>query len=86
MSNYVDGTDVGGKLSKYLSNGIYISAGYRKLNYKFTTVSSSIDQNIFTADLSIPLFRNLSLSIDYEGVFENANTFSRFFIDLTTRF
>jgi hypothetical protein len=65
---------------------MYISVGYRKLKYQFTTVSSSIEQNIFAADLSVPLFRNLSLSIDYEGVFEKANTFSRFFIDLTTRF
>ena len=86
ISNYMDGTDFGGKLSKYLSNGMYISVGYRKLKYQFTTVSSSIEQNIFAADLSVPLFRNLSLSIDYEGVFEKANTFSRFFIDLTTRF
>ena len=86
MSNYLNGTDLGGKLSKYLSNGMYISAGYRKLKYQFTTVSSSINQNIFTADLSIPLIRNLNLLIDYEGVFENINTFSRFFIDLTTRF
>lgn len=86
MSSYVDGTDLGGKLSKYLSNGMYVSLGYRKLRYQFTTVSGSIEQNIFSADLSVPLFRNLSLSIDYEGVFEDTNTFSRFFIDLTKRF
>ena len=86
MSSYVDGTDFGGRLSKYLSNGMYISAGYRKVQYQFTAFSGSVKQDIFTADLSVPLFRKLSLSIDYEGVFENTSTFSRFFIDLTTRF
>jgi hypothetical protein len=86
MSNYLNGTDVGGKLSKYFSNGISISIGYRKLIYQFTIVSDKIDQNIFSSDLSFILFGNLSLSINYEGVFESSSTFSRAFIDLTTRF
>jgi hypothetical protein len=86
MSNYVNGTDAGGKLSKYFPSGMSIAIGYRKLIYHFTTVSEKIDQNIFSSDLSFILFGNLSLSINYEGVFESSNTFSRFFIDLTTRF
>ena len=86
MSNYVNGTDAGVKLSKYFSNGMRISIGYRKLIYQFTVVSDKIDQNIFSSDLSFLLFGSLSLSINYEGVFESSNTFSRLFIDLTTRF
>jgi hypothetical protein len=86
MSNYLNGTDAGGKLSKYFSNGMSISIGYRKLIYQFTTVSDKIDQNIFSSDLSFILFGSLSLSINYEGVFESSTTFSRAFIDLTTRF
>ena len=86
MSNYVNGTDAGGKLSKYFSNGMSISIGYRKLIYQFTTVSEKIDQNIFSSDLSFLLFGSLNLSINYEGVFESSITLSRVFIDLTTRF
>jgi len=86
ISNYVDGTDVGGKLSKYLSDGINFSFGYRRLTYQYTSVSNKTEQNIIAADISILLFKNLNLSIYYEGVFEKSNTFSRFFIDLTTRF
>ncbi|HKI77637.1 MAG TPA: hypothetical protein VKA26_03765 [Ignavibacteriaceae bacterium] len=86
ISSYVDGTDFGGKLNKYLYNNIDLSLGYRKLTYKFTSNNAKIEQDIFTTDLSILLIKNLSLSINYEGVFENSNTFSRFFIDLTTRF
>jgi hypothetical protein len=86
MSNYINGTDAGGKLSKYFSNGMGISVGYRKLIYQFTTVSDKIDQNILSSDLSFILFGSLNLSINYEGVFESSNTFSRLFIDLTTRF
>ena len=86
MSNYVNGTDAGVKLSKYFSNGMRISIGYRKLIYQFTVVSDKIDQNIFSSDLSFLLFGSLSLSINYEGVFESSNTFSRLFIDLTSRF
>lgn len=86
ISNYLEGTDYGGKLSKYLTSTVDMSIGYRKLTYQFASISDRIEQNIFTADMSFLLFRNLSLLIDYEGVFENSNTFSRFFIDLTTRF
>jgi hypothetical protein len=86
ISNYLNGTDAGGKLSKYFSNGMSISIGYRKLIYQFTTVPDKINQNIFSSDLSFILFGSLSLSINYEGVFESSNTFSRVFIDLTTRF
>lgn len=86
ISSYVDGTDVGGKLSKYLSDGINFSVGYRRLTYQYTSVSNQIEQNIIASDISILLFKNLNLSINYEGVFEKANTFSRFFIDLTARF
>jgi len=86
ISSYVDGTDVGGKLSKYLSDGINFSVGYRRLTYQYTSISNQIEQNIIASDISILLFKNLNLSINYEGVFEKANTYSRFFIDLTTRF
>ncbi len=86
ISSYVDGTDFGGRLSKYLSGNIDFSIGYRKVTYEFSSASDKVQQNIFTTDISYLIIKNLSLSISYEGVFETANTFSRFFIDLTTRF
>lgn len=85
-SSYAEGTDFGGRISRYFSNDINLALGYRRLSYSFTSVSNKITQNILSADMSVLIFRNLSLSVNYEGVFENSNSFSRFFIDLTTRF
>lgn len=85
-SSYVEGTDFGGRISRYFSNDINLAVGYRRLSYSFTSVSDKITQNILSADLSVLVFRNLSLSVNYEGVFEKSNSFNRFFIDLTTRF
>ncbi|HKJ81028.1 MAG TPA: hypothetical protein VJ954_03315 [Ignavibacteriaceae bacterium] len=86
MSSYVDGSDFGFKLNKYVTDNIDMSIGYRKLQYSYTSFGSKTIQDIVSADLSFLILRNLNFTINYEGVFEKSNTFSRFFIDLTTRF
>lgn len=86
MSSYVDGSDLGFKLSKYLNENLDLSLGYRNLEYSYTYFGNKTIQNIISADLSFLILRNINFTVNYEGVFEKSNTFSRFFIDLTTRF
>lgn len=87
ISNYVDG-DV---YAAYLTKTIYdlnsdLSIGFRKTKYKFPVSQNSFDENAILIDYNLNIFKQLNLSISYEGAFESRRTTSRFLIGFSTRF
>jgi len=87
ISNYVDG-DV---YSAYLTKTMYefnsdLSIGFRKTKYKFPVSQNSFDENALLIDYNLNIFKQLNISISYEGAFESKRTTSRFLLGLSTRF
>lgn len=87
ISNYVDGDVYSVYMSKSLTQfNSDISIGYRKTAYKFPLSQNSFDENALLIDYNLTIFRQINLSISYEGAFENRRTTSRFLVGITTRF
>ncbi len=87
MTNYLDGSIFGLRLSKDLFRGlVYSTIGYRKVNYSFATEIPDLNQNIFLLDLSFRIARKISFSISYEGTFEGITSYSNVYANFTTRF
>lgn len=87
ISNYVDG-DV---YATYVTKTIYefnsdLSIGFRKTKYKFPVSQNSFDENALLIDYNLNIFKQLNLSISYEGSFESKRTTSRLLIGISTRF
>ncbi|MBU1100940.1 MAG: hypothetical protein KKA84_11110 [Bacteroidetes bacterium] len=85
-SNYFQGQIIGGRISKDIfSNTISTAFGYRHLLYDYSN-NSRLKQNILSLDLTTTLSKILFLSANYEGTFQENNTYSRLFLNLTYRF
>jgi hypothetical protein len=86
ISNYTEGTTAGIRLSKNLfDNKVDLAVGYRRSEYEFGQ-ANKLFQKSLSVDLSGRIFRQLSLSLGYEGIFVDKNTSGRILVDLTTRF
>ena len=84
----------------YLSGGIYSlhfsrdiiprklfgGAGYRFVNYQYSYIESSLNQHVGDINITWKIVKKISLSLAYEGVFENANNYNRIYLRLSTRF
>jgi hypothetical protein len=87
ISNYVDGSIYGIRVSKYFSFIDYsLSFSYTKVQYDYLSSSTKLNQNNFAAEISGRIWKQLFLSCSYEGVFEEELNYSRIFIDLGLRF
>ena len=87
FTSFINSSITGVRLTKYLfNNNVDFSVGYRVSKYELTTFAFSSKQNIFSMDLSTRLNWTLSLSVSYEGTFDERNTFNRIFAGLTSRF
>jgi len=87
ISNYVDGSIYGIRLSKYLSFIDYsLSLSFTKVEYDYLASFAKLRQNNFSADISGRVWEQLFLSCSYEGVFEEGQNYSRVLIDLSLRF
>ncbi len=87
FTSYVNSSVTGVRLTKYLfNNNVDFSFGYRISKYELTTFAFSSNQNIFSIDISTRINRTISLSVSYEGIFDERSTFTRIFAGLTTRF
>lgn len=86
-SAYMNGIIIGGRLSKDLLNDkIQAGVGYRYVDYTLPENKISILQNIAEADISWQLYDKLSFSVSYEGTFEKADHYNRFYLQLRKRF
>ena len=87
LSNYVDGSIWGIRISKYLSFIDYsLSLSYTKVEYDYLSASTKLRQNNFAGDISGRIWEQLFLSCSYEGVFEDRLSYSRVLVDLSFRF
>ncbi len=86
-SSYVDGYIYSANLSKYLYElRSDFSVGFRNTSYTFPNSDYKLDEKAILINFSTSILKPFSFSISYEGVFESVRTYSRFLIDLTTRF
>lgn len=85
-SNYVEGLNYGLTYSRNITEDIYGSAGFRRIDYTFPVNNIKLSQNILSMDINYSINKMFNLGFNYEGVFEDTATYSRFFVDLTTRF
>ncbi len=86
-SSYTNGTISGIRLDKYLNSlDLNLSINYQRIKYDFESDIDPIVQDIASGEISIKLPFDLYFGLNYEGVFEKVNTYSRFYIDLTKRF
>lgn len=87
LTNYVESSVAGVRISKsFFNNMADFSAGYRRSEYELINSSIKTSQNIFSVDISTRISRILSLSLSYEGVFENERTSGRIFAGFAARF
>ncbi len=86
-SAYMNGIIIGGRLSKdLLQDKIQTGLGYRYVDYNLPENKLSILQNIAEADISWQLYDKLSFSVNYEGIFEQADHYNRFYLLVRKRF
>lgn len=87
-TGYVSGNYYSANLSKDLLEGfVNLGIGYKHVAYDFTQSSiAQLLQNIGSLDLSFRIYSTSFLSLTYEGTFEQKNTYTRLYINLSTRF
>lgn len=65
-----------------LSGGI----NYRMVDYQFVNSEMDLPQHIGDINLNWRVYKKLSLSVNYEGTFENERSYNRVFVNLSQRF
>lgn len=87
VTSYLDGNVYGIRYSRDLLSGIiYGTLSARRINYNFANGTPNLEQIIISTDISWRILKQLSLSINYEGIFEDVNNYSRFYLNITKRF
>ena len=87
ISSYIEGQIYSVRLSRdFLNNLINFAVGFRNISYTFSGSSEILNQREINSDISFYIIKNLFLSLNYEGTFENRNTFNRIYAGITTRF
>lgn len=86
-TNYLDGNVFGTRISKDLFDGlVYGTLGYKKVDYTFLNTDSEILQDIVQLDLSFRIVKNMTLSLNFEGTYEDKLNYSNIYMNFTTRF
>jgi hypothetical protein len=86
-SNYMNGTLFGGNLSKDLfNNKVQTGVGYRFVDYSLPENKLNLIQHIAEASISWQIYDKLSFAFSYEGTFEKADKYNRFYLQLRKRF
>lgn len=84
---YLNGNIYSLGLSKDLVPG-KLSGGinYRMVDYHFVNSEMDLPQHIGDINLHWRIYRKLSLSLNYEGTFENERSYNRVYVNLSQRF
>jgi len=86
-SNYMNGKILGGNLSRDFFQGKFSTGmGYRFVDYRLPESFITIKQNIAEMNLSWQMAKNISFSLNYEGTFEQQNSYNRFYAQFRKRF
>jgi hypothetical protein len=73
-------------LRDFLEGKVQTGMGYRYVDYTFPENSGNILQNIGEASLSWQILDKMSISINYEGTFENEFRYDRIYLQIRKRF
>jgi len=86
-SNYLNGKIYGGTLNKDFFKGkLSSSIGYRFIDYRLPESFITIKQNIAETSLSWQATKSISFSLNYEGTFEQQNSYNRIYAQFRKRF
>jgi hypothetical protein len=86
-SNYMNGKILGLSISRELFKGkLSTDIGYRYVDYRLPENLLNIRQSIAEMNLSWQIFKNLSLSMNYEGTFEKLDKYNRIYLQVRKRF
>lgn len=84
---YLNGKIYSLGFSKDLLQGkVYGSVNYRYVDYNYTFYEASLVQHVGDINLSWRIIKNVSLSVTYEGTFEDVSNYNRVYFNLSTRF
>ena len=86
-TSYLNGIIYGLGISKELVSG-KLNGGlkYRYVDYLYQNSEEALIQHVGEANLSWMIYRNLSLSVYYEGTFEKEIPYHRLYINISKRF
>ena len=86
-TSYLNGIIYGLGISKELVSG-KLNGGlkYRYVDYLYQNSEEALIQNVGEANLSWMIYRNLSLSVYYEGTFEKELPYHHLYINISKRF
>ncbi len=86
-SSYLNGNIYSLGLSREIIPG-KVNGGlkYRYVDYLYRNSEAGLAQNVFEANLYWQVYRRLSLSVYYEGTFEDQVSYNRIFLNLSQRF
>jgi hypothetical protein len=86
-TSYMSGNIYSLGLSRDLVPGkLSCGLAYRHVSYKFYSGESKLVQNMGEVNITWRILKKLSCSLYYEGTFDRASTFNRFYVNLTQRF
>lgn len=86
-TSYLSGNIYSLGLSKDLVHGkLYAGLKYRYVDYDYSNSEQSMVQNIGEVNLSWKIFKKLSMSVYYEGTFEEEMNYNRIYLNVTQRF
>jgi hypothetical protein len=84
---YIKGQIYSAGISRDFARGkLSMGLSYRYVNYVYGFSETTITQNLAEVDLTWRIIRKLSLSLYYEGTFENVDQFNRIYAQLNYRF
>jgi hypothetical protein len=86
-SSYLNGNIYSAGISREILPG-KLNGGlkYRYVDYLYRNSEAGLAQNVFEANLYWQAYRKLSLSVYYEGTFEDQVSYNRIFLNLSQRF
>ena len=86
-TSYVNGKILNLNLSRDFFNGkLYIDCGYQMVDYSYPGTETTTLQNIINFNLNWQVYKNISLSVNYEKTFEKQDQYSRLSFQIRQRF
>lgn len=87
QTDYLDGNILGLRLSKSFKDGKWsVETSFRRVQYLYSNAELPLHQNIGSASMTCRLLKKLSLSLNYEGTFEDQRKYSSLYCNLIKRF
>jgi len=86
-TSYLGGNIYGVNLSRDLVPGkLFMGINYRYVRYNYYSAESTIIQNVGELNLTWRIYKKISMSVYYEGTFEQSNQFNRIYGQLNLGF